>query len=149
MGNTEMGDDGIGVLLTEMAREQPPAGGWPHSVEFVCAGRDPAFAAALLAEGKELLLIDAVDMKDAPGSWRIFSPGELVPGTARAPGGSSHTLSMDAVLDLARSLGWADRLRILGIQAGDVRPGRFLSPGVQRCMPEVLTRIREEAEALS
>jgi hydrogenase maturation protease len=144
-----MGDDGIGVLLTQMASERPPAGGWPLSVEFVCAGRDPALAAALLAEGKELLLIDAVDMKDAPGSWRVFSPGELAPGTAHAPAGSSHTLSMDEVLELACSLGWADRLRILGIQAGDVRPGRFLSPGVRRCMPEVLARIREEAEALS
>jgi hydrogenase maturation protease len=149
MGNTEMGDDGIGVLLTRMVSDQPPAGGWPGSVEFVCAERDPALAAALLAEGKQVLLVDAVDMKGAPGSWRVFSPHELVTRPDAAPGGSSHTLSLAGVMELARSLGWAERLRILGIQVGDVRPGRFLSPGVQRCVPEVLTRIREEAEALS
>jgi hydrogenase maturation protease len=149
MGNTEMGDDGIGVLLARMASEQPPAGGWPPGVEFVCAGRDPALAAALLADGGEMLLIDAVDMKAAPGSWRVFSPRELAPRTVPVTGGSSHTLTMEELLELADSLGWAGRLRIIGIQAGDVRPGRFLSPGVRRCVPEVLARIREEAEALS
>jgi hydrogenase maturation protease len=149
MGNTEMGDDGIGVLLTRMASEQPPAGGWPPGVEFVCAGRDPALAASLLEEGKQLLLIDAVDMKDAPGAWRVFSPDELAEGAATVSVSSSHALSMNGIVAMARSLGWTDRLRILGIQAGDVRPGRFLSPGVQGCVPEVLARIREEAEALS
>jgi hydrogenase maturation protease len=149
MGNTEMGDDGIGVLLTRMLSEQPPAGGWPPTVELICAGRDPALAAALLSEGKELLLIDAVDMEEAPGSWRVFTPDDLAAGRGTAGGGSSHTLSLDGVMELARSLGWADRLRILGIQAGDIRPGRFLSPGVQQCVPEVLARIREEAEAAS
>ena len=145
MGNPEMGDDGVGVHVAELLRREPPAG-----AELVCAERDPALAAALLAEGKSVLLVDAVDMKDAPGSWRVFSPDDLAaaaPPVARA--GVTHTLGMGEVLEMARSLGWADRLRILGIQTGDVRPGRFLSPAVQRCVPEVLTRIREEAEAVS
>ena len=149
MGNTGMRDDGIGVLLARMLREQPPAGGWPGSVELICAERDPALAAAYLAEGKQVLVIDAVDMKGAPGSWRIFSPDELAQRQGAAPGCSSHTVSVDGILELARGMGWTDQLRILGIQVGDVRPGRFLSPGVKRCVPEVLARIREEAEAVS
>ena len=147
MGNSEMGDDGVGVHVAERLRGEPPAGGWPPGVELVSAERDPALAAALLAEGKQVLLVDAVDMKDVPGSWRVFSPDDVVP--AAALGGVTHTLGMAEVLEMARRLGWAKRLRILGIQAGDVRPGRFLSPAVQRCVPEVLTRIREEAEAVS
>ena len=77
MGNTGMRDDGVGVLLARMLREQPPAGGWPGSLELVCAERDPALAAAYLAEGKQVLVIDAVDMKGAPGAWRIFSSDNL------------------------------------------------------------------------
>jgi hydrogenase maturation protease len=149
MGNPEMGDDGIGIHVAERLQGEPPAGGWPSDVELLCAERDPALAAALLSDGKRVLLVDAVDMKVAPGSWRVFSPADVAPAAAVARTGVTHTLGMAEVLEMARSLGWADRLRILGIQAGDVRPGRFLSPAVQRCVPEVLARIREEAEAVS
>jgi Ni,Fe-hydrogenase maturation factor len=58
-------------------------------------------------------------------------------------------LSLAEVIELARALGCADRLRILGVQVGDVRPGRFLSPRVRESVPEVIARIREEVEALS
>jgi hydrogenase maturation protease len=149
MGNQEMGDDGIGVALARMMSEQAEAQELPEGTEIVCAERDPAMAAALLAEGRNLLVIDAVEMKCPPGSWRVFSAHEAQ--SCREPGarGSTHGFTLEGVLELARGMGWADRLHILGIQVGEVRPGRFLSPGVQRCVPEVLSRIRQEAEAQS
>jgi len=147
MGNPEMGDDGIGVHLAEMLAEQLRRGDWQAPAEIVCADRDPLLAGALLAEGKRVLLIDAVDMKRQPGAWRLFTDADLLP--CRGPaGGSTHTLPLAQVIELARGLGCADRLRILGIQVGDVRPGRFLSPRVRSCVPDVMTKIREEAEAL-
>jgi len=147
MGNPEMGDDGIGVHLAEMLSEQVRRGDWQAPAEIVCADRDPLLAGALLAEGKRVLLIDAVDMKREPGAWRLFTDTDLLP--CREPAsGSTHTLPLARVIELARGLGCADRLRILGIQVGDVRPGRFLSPPVRRCVPDVMTKIREEAEAL-
>ena len=149
MGNQEMGDDGIGVTVAQMLSEQAQSRELPKGTEIVCADRDPELAAALLAEGRHLLVIDAVEMKCPPGSWRVFSVHEAQ--TCREPraGGSTHGLTLEGALELACGMGWADRLRILGIQVGEVRPGRFLSPGVQRCVPEVLSRIRQEAEALS
>jgi hydrogenase maturation protease len=147
MGNPEMGDDGIGVHLAEMLREQVQGGDLPVTAEIVCADRDPLLAGALLAEGKRVLLIDAVDMKQKPGAWRLFTDTDLPP-CRLAASGSTHALDLAQVIELARGLGCADRLRILGIQVGDVRPGRFLSPLVRRCVSEVVTRIREEAEAL-
>ena len=53
------------------------------------------------------------------------------------------------MIELARALGCADRLRILGVQVGDVRPGRFLSPAGGGKRSGILARIREEVEALS
>ena len=147
MGNPEMGDDGIGVHLAEMLSEQVRRGDWQVSAEIVCADRDPLLAGALLAEGKRVLLIDAVDMKQKPGAWRIFTDTDL-PSCRDPAGSSTHTLALAQVIELARGLGCAERLKLLGIQVGDVRPGRFLSPPVRRCVSEVVTRIREEAEAL-
>jgi hydrogenase maturation protease len=144
-----MGDDGIGVALARMLDGTPGGGELPEGTEVVCAGADPTLAAALLAEGKNVLVIDAVDMKREPGSWRLFSAEERVPGRGPGAGASTHGISLDGVLELARGMGWAERLRVMGIQVGDVRPGRVFSAGVQRCVPEVLSRIRQEAEALS
>jgi hydrogenase maturation protease len=93
-------------------------------------------------------VVDAVDMKREPGSWRIFSARDL-PGGLGSAGCSTHAMSLAGVIELARALGCADRLRILGVQAADVRPGRFLSPRVKESVPGVLARIREEVEALS
>lgn len=148
VGNPEMGDDGVGIKVAELLDAQVRAGAWAADVEILCADRDPLLAGACLAEGKRVLLVDAVEMGREPGGWRLFSEGDVLPCLEPA-GGSTHALSLARVLEIARGLGCAERLRILGIQAGDVRPGRFLSPGVGGSVPDVLSRIREEAEALS
>ena len=148
LGNPAMGDDGVGIEIAESLRDTMRREGWLGNVDVISAGEDAVLAGACLAEGNEVLLVDAVDMKHAPGTWRMFSPRDMLPG--REPVGcSTHALSLAGVIDLARALGCADRLRILGIQVGDVRPGRSLSPRVKESVPAVLARIREEVEALS
>jgi hydrogenase maturation protease len=146
LGNSSMGDDGIGVEIAEILGRLPPRAG--VDLEVINAGEDAVLAGSCVAEGKDVLLIDAVDMKRAPGTWRIFAAHDLPQGRETSEG-STHSLSLAAVIELARALGCADRLRILGVQAGDVRPGRFLSPRVRESVPEVIARIREEVEALS
>ena len=111
---------------------------------------DAVLAGACLAEGKDVLLVDAVDMKREPGAWRVFSAQAISP-----PGAADGRVlrlthcPCPGVIELARALGCADRLRILGVQVADVRPGRFLSPRVSETVPAVIARIREEVEALS
>jgi hydrogenase maturation protease len=148
LGNSAMGDDAIGVDIAEILRDPLRRAGWRGHVDVRNAGEDAVLAGACLAEGDEVLLVDAVDMKSAPGTWRMFSAQDLLPDLAPA-GCSTHALSLAGVIEMARALGCADRLRILGIQVGDVRPGRSLSPRVKECVPGVLARIREEVEGLS
>ena len=148
IGNIAMGDDGIGVEIAEILSRTPPRAGWPESLEVINAAEDPVLAGACVAEGKDVLLVDAVDMRREPGAWRVFTARDLPPGL-ETTGRSTHSLSLAEVIELARALGCADRLRILGVQVADVRPGRYLSPRVREKVPEVIARIREEVEALS
>lgn len=148
LGNSAMGDDGIGVEIAEILGGISQRAGWPGNVDVINAAEDAVLAGSCVAEGKDVLLIDAVDMKSEPGTWRVFSAHDLPQGLETA-GCSTHALSLAEVIELARALGCADRLRILGVQVGDVRPGRFLSPWVRESVPGVIARIREEAEALS
>jgi hydrogenase maturation protease len=147
MGNPDMGDDGIGVRVAELIQEEARRGAWRRAPQVVAAGGDAVLAGACIAEGADVLLVDAVNMQAEAGAWRVFSVAEAL--LCREPAaGSTHALSLATVIEMARALGFTDRLRILGVQVGDVRPGRFLSPRVARCLPAILTRIREEAETL-
>ena len=148
MGNPDMGDDGIGVRVAELVREEARRGAWRNAPQVVSAGTDAVLAGACFAEDTDVLLVDAVNMDAEAGEWRLFSAREALPCRQSAQG-STHTLPLSAVIEMARALGYADRLRILGVQVSEVRPGRFLSPRVARCVPAILTRIREEAETLS
>jgi len=147
MGNPDMGDDGVGMRVAELVREQTRSGKWRKAPQVVSAGGDAVLAGACCAEDTDVLLVDAVNMQAEAGQWRLFSARDALP--CREPAsGSTHTMSLATVVEMARALGYADRLRILGVQVGEVRPGRFLSPRVARCLPAILTRIREEAEKL-
>jgi hydrogenase maturation protease len=147
IGNPNMGDDGVGVAVAERALEAVRNGEWPASADVVCAELDVTLAGAYLAEGKRVLVVDAVESGAPPGSWRLFSAEEL-PARVRGAAGSSHTLSLSEVLALASALGCSENLRVLGIQTAEVRPGRFLSATVSRSVSGVLARIKEEVEAL-
>jgi len=147
MGNPEMGDDGIGIHLVELLRQEAEAEAWASPPQIVSAGRDPLAVGACLAEGAPVLLVDAVEMEEEPGECRLF-PAEEWRFRERASA-STHTLSLGAVLELARALGCAGQLRVVGIQVEDVRPGRFLSPRVREKIPRLMEMIREEVARLS
>ena len=154
LGNTDMGDDGIGVRLVELLREQRDRGEWGGpagpgrgEVELVLADGDPFLAGACIAEGGSVLLVDAVDMRRVPGSCRVFRP-EDADFPASAPGASTHSLATSQIVEIARGLGCAGSLRLMGIQFAEARPGRDLSPEVREKVPEMLERIKEEVELL-
>ncbi len=144
LGNLRRGDDGVGMVIAGMLEQQRLRGEWNAGVVVVAAGDDPTCVAAALAEGGPVLVVDAAEMGQEPGAWRVFSPEEVL--AANAPVGSStHSLSLAAVARLARELGCASGLRVLGIQAGSTSPGDGLSPGVRACLPSVLREIGKEA----
>jgi hydrogenase maturation protease len=147
MGNPEMGDDGVGVALVEMLREESESARRVSSPRILSAERDPVAVGALLAEGDPVLLVDAIDMGQEPGECRLFAEGEW--RFAECSSTSTHSLSLASILELARGLGCAGQLRVVGIQVGDVRPGRFLSPKVRQKIPHMLEMIREEVARLS
>ncbi len=154
LGNTEMGDDGIGVRLVEALREQRDRGEWGGSagpgrgeVELLLADGDPFLAGARIAEGGSVLLVDAVDMRRAPGSCRVFRADEA-DFPAPAARTSTHSLATSQIVQIARGLGCAGSLRLLGVQLAEARPGRGLSPELSGKLPEMLERIKEEVELL-
>jgi hydrogenase maturation protease len=149
LGNPLMGDDGIGVHLVEMLREDIEKTGWAPpdgaAVELVDAGADPLLAGAWIAECPRALLIDAAEIGAEPGDHRVFSPAAV---RRAGEGGSPHAMPFSRVLELLEASGAPVRFRVMGIQAGGMAAGAGLSPAVQARVPEMLRRIKQEVSLL-
>jgi hydrogenase maturation protease len=151
MGNSEMGDDGIGVLLVEKLREELESGAWKPGtarlVECSIAGRDAVLAGACLMEASAALLVDAADMGAKAGDSRLFSPGEAVFG-ADASAACSHTLGLSRMLEMVRGLGAAENVRIMGVQPERIVSGAGLSDRLNSRLAEMIDKIKEEVSRL-
>jgi len=151
LGNTEKRDDGVGVLVVEALREEIDTGAWvPQSdkdLALVSAGTDSLLAAAHAADGRWVILVDAARMGLTAGDFRLFSPkdAEL---KAHAGGRSTHDADLTEALRLIDSLGCSGRVRIMGIQGQDMGEGSGLSKQLQRRLPEMKARIKEEVTLL-
>jgi hydrogenase maturation protease len=152
MGNAEMGDDGIGVLLVERLRDELESGAWTpvpsRRIELSAPGRDAVLAGACLMEASAALLVDAADMKMEAGEFRVFSPeNAALDGRAEAAC-TAHTLPLGHVLEMLRNLGAVPRIRLMGVQPAEIRRGSAVSSRLRERIPEMLDRIKEEVSLL-
>ncbi len=152
MGNAEMGDDGIGVLLVEKLRDELESGAWTpvasRRIECKAAGRDAVLAGACLMEASSALLVDAADMRMEAGEFRVFSPEDAAIDGGMMAAGTAHTLPFGHVLEMLRTLGALPRIRLMGIQPAEVGRGPAVSRRLRERIPEMLDRIKEEVSLL-
>ncbi len=151
LGNPGNGDDAAGVQVVEALREELESGAWApgddRDFQIVTAATDSLLAAAHAADGRWVILVDAARMGLAPGEFRLFAPSEakLAP---RAGGLAPHDADLADALSLLDSLGLAGRVRIMGIEPGDIGEGRGLSGALSVRLAEMQARIKEEVGLL-
>jgi hydrogenase maturation protease len=143
-GNLDAGDDAAGLVAVERARPLVPA-----DVEVVTAPT-ALHVLDLLDDTATVLLVDAMRTAGA-----VRSPGEVVRAESGADGLpvalrsslSSHGLGLAEAVGLAAALGPVPRVVFLGVEVGDVRAGRGLSPAVDAALPALVEAIVREAGA--
>ena len=131
VGNTLRGDDGVGVRVAQ----ELAGGGLPEGVTVVDGGTGGLDLLFEVEEAERVILIDAAEMGGEPGEARVFS-GEQV---ADAPGvrfSSTHGFGVAEVLALARSLGLAPEVVVVGIQPVEVTYRDSLSETLASRVPE-------------
>jgi hydrogenase maturation protease len=136
-----MGDDGAGIRAVEILASTK----LPSNVRVQEAGT-PGWGLASWLEGwHSVILVDAVQMGQAPGSWRRFHPEEvqlLMDNQAL----SLHQADLACGLALAQELDMLPKsLLVYGIQPANTSPGEGLSPEIEANLPEMVARIIEEA----
>jgi hydrogenase maturation protease len=140
VGNVLRGDDGFGPAVAAAL------GDLPDGIDVVETGIGGiALLQELMAGCDGLVLVDAVDRGERPGTVFVITP-EV--GEAEHVA-DVHLANPDRVLTMARSLGaLPERLRIVGCQpAGMDELGEGLSPDVARAVPLAAAKVRETLDA--
>lgn len=125
MGNSDRGDDAVGIDVAGRVRALAPDG-----VDVVVTD-DPASLLDLWAGADDVVVVDAV-VSDAPAGSvvRVDVATTGLPGHGWGSAGS-HAFGLGAAVELSRALGSLPRSLVLvgiGIDATD--PGAGLSPAV-------------------
>jgi hydrogenase maturation protease len=139
IGNTLMGDDGVGVRVAESLE-----GRNLYDSVAVVAGHTAGMALVDYLIGSDrVIFVDAIAAGDHPGSVFRFDPADVDVGQTRSH--TSHGLGIGAVLQAAALLGATPDVVVYAIQVGTVRPDAdTLSPEVALAAEDVTEMIEAE-----
>jgi hydrogenase maturation protease len=136
LGNLLYQDEGFGIHALRAIQEAVHV---PEEVEFVDGGVLGMNLLPLVEESSHLLVLDAVDAGQLPGTV-LELKGEQIP-LFTATRLSEHQVGFQEVLGLARFRGLLPAsLHLIGVQPQDLNSGIGLSQAVASALPEVVYR---------
>ncbi len=134
LGNVLMKDDGVGAVAAMMLAENPPEGAFVSEV-----GTAILSYADHLSSAEDILVIDALRGGKEPGTVSLFTMDEL---ELSVEWRTAHDLSFADALQLFRG-GRPARVKVLGIEPGEIDYGMELSQAVKDALPAVVDAVRK------
>ena len=144
VGNLLLKDDGVGVHLINALREIT----FPENVQLIDAGTVSHQLLSLFHETDYLILIDAVDAGDVPGSIFRFSPDNInFPSEQKL---SLHQINLIDILQMAEMTGAKPEAIVIGVQPKDVSSWSLeLSDEIRAVVPKVKNLVIQELEKIN
>lgn len=141
IGNLLMGDEGVGVhTVRALGKMALPAG-----IELVDGGTSPELL-QYLDTAEKLVVIDAMDISDAPGSIYRFRLNDLK--TEPKGMASAHDIGLMSLINLSRLTGRRiPETVFIGVQPKTMDWGMELSPDVMAKIPVILRLVMQEVQA--
>ena len=140
LGNPLRGDDGVGAAVLEHLRR---SGALPGQVDLVDGGTAGLETVLLLQGYRRAMIIDAADMRLAPGAWRrLPAAGSSLGSRDLSAGHTLHSAGLAEALALGEALGvLPETIEIFAIQPLEVGWAPGLSQPVQACTADVADAI--------
>jgi len=133
LGNTLLTDDGVGVHVARALARNPET---PKALLPVDGGTLGFRLLARLTQSDAVLVVDAAELGEPPGTVRLLDQKALSDHVSRGTRTSAHEAGLVDLLMLARLEGWAPmRLALLAIQPGRIEWGNELSETVAESVP--------------
>lgn len=129
VGNTILSDDGVGVHAARRLQDDPRL---PAGVSILDGGTMGLELGPFVSDASRVLILDAVNTGEAPGSLTRMSGGDLL-GTPR--GRSVHQLGVaDLIATLTLASTKPQDIVVLGLQPANTDWGTTLSPDVDAAL---------------
>lgn len=144
VGNLLLGDDGFGVHLVNALKDSV----LPENVTLLEAGTVSHQLIPQLHETEYLIVIDAVEAGDTPGSLFRFSPEDMKFKSEQMA--SLHQISLVDVLHMAALTGTKPQTIIIGVQPKDTTSWSLeLSKELAAVIPRVKELVVEEVNRIN
>ncbi len=148
-GNLFMGDDGVGVKIINILKEQNI---FNEQVEIIDGGTSGVDLIFLLKDAQKVIIIDAVDAGQKIGEIVVFEPEnikEFLKKKTSFKSFSLHDIDLVEVFDLLKTLGLKTEIKIIGIKPKKVGYSDKLSPEIETQIPEIIAQIKKEVKYLT
>jgi len=150
IGNILLRDEGVGVRVVGEIETLAAGGGpgLPAHTRLVDGGTLGLDLLPMIDDARALLLIDAVDLRRAPGSIEAIR-GTAIHG-ALAGHVSPHQVGIGDLVAASRLMGTLpDEVTLLGIQPGEIAIGLSLTDAVEAVVPHAVRRALDEIHRLA
>lgn len=136
IGNLLCGDDGVGVHVAHVLL----ARGCCDGAVVLDGGVAPLDALACVGPVRRLIIVDAADLGEAPGTVRVLNPDDLFPH--EGDGVSLHDLDLLWALNVLRATGEEpSETVVVGVQPASVDWSTELSPVVAARLDDVIEAV--------
>jgi hydrogenase maturation protease len=147
VGNILLRDEGIGVHVAR-ALEELPEGSLPCGTRIVDGGTLGLDLLPMLDDAAAVVMVDAVDLRMAPGTVGIIRGSDL--HGALAGHVSPHQVGIGDLLASARLSGTLpEQVSLVAIQPGEIEIGLDLTPSVQAAVPVAVGAVQDELERMT
>ncbi len=141
LGNTLLGDEGVGVhSVNRLKQQEPPL----DDVELMDGGTQSFTLAGPIEEADSLIVIDAAQLGRAPGTIRVYEGRDMDRFVANSRHKSVHEVTLFDLLVIAHLSGDLPPQRaLIGIQPERIDWSDTLSASVAASMPLVCESVRD------
>jgi hydrogenase maturation protease len=116
IGNTLMGDDGIGAVVVRRLAER----GLAEDVRVIERAAADMGLVRYFLDSERVVVVDALDAGAEPGSVFRFDPDDA--GVTALRSNNIHGMGVGYLVTNARLIGARPEVVVYGVQVGDVRP---------------------------
>ena len=138
VGSILKGDDGIGPRVIDELEKVS----LPDNITLERGDLSGMDLIKFFPEFKRVIIVDAADMKESPGSIKVFTLSQIKKSTF-SDSFSTHGMALLETLTLSQELGIKSEITIVGMQPESASFNLKLSSLIESKIPAIIKRIRE------
>lgn len=148
IGNTLLTDEGVGIHVLQALEPSLADLSFSADITLLDGGTLSFTLAGPIEEADALIVVDAANIKTAPGEWKLFQGEEMDAFLMGNRKSTVHEVGLTDLRAIAILAGhWPERRAMLAIQPDIVDWGELPTPAVAAAIPPVCGAILELLKA--